>query len=262
MFNRKPLIIAVIVFVLTVIVIGLQSLAVAAETPANRTVTTNVVPLGSVLDTSLYEENGLRSNGKGEYFFAGATQGGDLRRGLVKFDIASNVPPNTIIVSATLRLHVSKHPLEHKPESFTLHRITTEWGEGDSDPIGPEGSGATATEGDATWTFSYFSPTPTERINWTNPGGDFLPAVSASTVIDLENEYYTWGPSREMLADLRYWQRNPTENYGWIVLGNESENWTARRFDSRENSVAANRPVLTVEYVQGYPSYLPLIIGQ
>ena len=65
-----------------------------------------------------------------------------------------------------------------------------------------------------------------------------------------------------MLADLRHWLRQPDDNYGWIVLGNESENWTARRFDSRENAEAAFRPVLAVEYVEAHPGYLPLIIGK
>jgi hypothetical protein len=220
--------------------------------------------LGSIRDNTLYEESGSLSNGKGEYFFAGAIADEDatLRRGLVKFDIASNIPPNGIIVSATLRLFVSKNPSVHKPENFTLHRALSDWGEGTSDATGEEGPGTTATEGDATWLHSFYSPTPTQRIDWTNPGGDFMPAASASTVIDFQAIFYTWGPSPGMISDLTTWLQKPDQNYGWFVIGDESEKRTARRFDSRENGEPANRPVLFVEYapIQGQV-YLPVVFG-
>lgn len=263
MLLRRMLVVSIPATVLLIIAIGLQALVVAAGGPTAASATPTIVALSPIADTSLYDENHLRSNGQGEYFFAGATQFGDLRRGLVKFDIAANVPTNALILSATLQLHVSKHPLDHKPESFSLHRVTTDWGEGTSDPIGPEGSGATATEGDATWTFSYFSPTPTDRLTWTMPGGDFLPSASASTVVDLQNQYYTWGPAGGMITDLRHWLVSPDQNHGWIVLGNESEVQTARRFDSRENAVEERRPVLYVEYLDlADRDFLPLILGQ
>jgi hypothetical protein len=119
-----------------------------------------------------------------------------------------------------------------------------------------------ATAGDATWSFSYFSPTPTERISWTNPGGDFLPTASASTIIGDAGQFYSWHSSPGMLADLWHWLRFPDDNHGWMILGNESGNYTARRFNSRENRDVSTRPTLAVEYVQAYPSYLPLIIGK
>jgi hypothetical protein len=40
----------------------------------------------------------------------------------------------------------------------------------------------------------------------------------------------------------------PNFNYGWIVIGDEANSQTARRFDSRENPTAANRPRLRVYY--------------
>jgi hypothetical protein len=263
MVKRTALIVSILGIVLFAIVVGLQSAVAAAETAADPTATTAVIPLGSISDTTLYEESDWLSNGKGEYFFAGATRDGNLRRGLVKFDIAGNLPPDGLIISATLRLFVSLHPF-YNPQSqpFSIHRLTADWAEGASDALEPGGSGASATESDATWTFSYFSLTPTERISWTNPGGDFLPSASATTMVGESYDHYTWGPSPGMLADLRHWLRYPDDNYGWIVLGNESENWTARRFGTRESSEPAFRPVLTVGYVQAYPDYLPLIIGR
>jgi hypothetical protein len=247
-----------------VVVIGLRSVGAAAETPADPVAVSAVIKLGSIRDNTLYEGDEALSNGKGEHFFAGVNGLEESRRGLLKFAIANNVPPNALIISATLALHVSKNPiLPHQAESFQLHRVLSDWGEGTSDAPFGEGTGTTATVGDATWSFSYYSPTPTQRLSWTNPGGDFLPTASASTVIgDEREEPYTWQSTPGMLADLWHWLRFPDDNHGWIVLGNESDAYTARRFDSRENSEPSYRPVLTVEYVQAYPSYIPLVIGK
>lgn len=263
MIKRTALIVSILATVLLVIVLGLLGPIAAAETPADPAVTAAVAPLDSIKDNTLYGESDSLSNGSGAYFMAGVNGNGDPRRGLLKFDIANNVPLNSLIISATLRLYVSKNPfLPHQAEAFALHRVLSEWGEGASDAPGEEGGGGTAAIGDATWSFSYFSPTPTERISWSSPGGDFLPAASAKTLIGDAGHFYSWRHTPGMLADLMYWLRNPDDNHGWIILGNETDVYTARRFDSRENNEPANWPVLMVEYVQGYPSYLPLIIGQ
>src|SRR6202011_4095562 len=42
-------------------------------------------------------------------------------------------------------------------------------------------------------------------------------------------------------------------NFGWILTGNESGRATAKEFDTKENSNAAFRPVLTVTYSQPAP---------
>jgi hypothetical protein len=262
MFARRALIVSIPGFVLLVLVAGLQYLAAAAEEPAHPGTSSTVIELGAIGDNTLYAEDDLLSNGAGQRFFAGATALGDLRRGLVKFDVAGNVPAEAFIVSATLRLHVSKHHALAQPELFTVNRVLSEWGEGTSDAPLEEGIGAAATVGDATWSFSYYSPTPTELISWTNPGGDFLPVASASTVIGVADGYYTWGPEPGIIADLMYWLRFPDKNYGWIVLGNELDLRTARRFDSRENVGPNFRPILIVEYAQAQRQYLPLIAGQ
>lgn len=263
MLMRRMLVVSIPATVLLIIAIGLQALVVAAGGPTAASATPTIIALSPIADTSLYDEDDLLSNGQGEYFFAGATQNGELRRGLLKFDVAGIVPVTALIMSATLQVHVSKHPPVHNPETFSLHRVTAEWGEGTSDAGEPGGFGATATEGDATWTFSYFSPTPTDRLTWTMPGGDFLPSASVSTVVDLQNQYYAWGSTSGMIADLRHWLASPDQNHGWIVLGNESDDWTARRFDSRENAVEEQRPVLYIEYLDlAHRNFLPLIRGQ
>ena len=51
-----------------------------------------------------------------------------------------------------------------------------------------------------------------------------------------------------LIADVAAWLEFPGTNFGWILLGDEVNAPTARRYDSRENEVAAARPQLTVEY--------------
>jgi hypothetical protein len=48
-----------------------------------------------------------------------------------------------------------------------------------------------------------------------------------------------------MVADVQSWLNNPAANFGWLVLGDESEIGTAKRFDTRES---ASPPVLTIQF--------------
>ena len=44
---------------------------------------------------------------------------------------------------------------------------------------------------------------------------------------------------------------NPTGNFGWLLLNGESKSRTAKRFDTKDNEVEANRPALVDEYKTG-----------
>jgi hypothetical protein len=45
-----------------------------------------------------------------------------------------------------------------------------------------------------------------------------------------------------MAADIQAWLDNPSSNFGWVLLGKEGAEATAKRFDSRENEAPENRP--------------------
>ncbi len=83
-------------------------------------------------------------------------------------------------------------------------------------------------------------------------GGDFSATVSASQSVGPLG-YYTWN-SVQMVADVQSWVNNPSSNFGWLVLGDESDLGSAKRFDTRES---ASPPVLTIEYRSGQPSPRP-----
>lgn len=190
-------------------------------------------------DNTLYESaTGALSNGAGFHLFAGRTAQPELRRGLLAFDVAGNVPAGATITGASLTLNLSKAISGALPVS--LHRVLGDWGEGTADAPGEEGIGAPAAGGDATWLHT-FSPSDF----WLTPGGDFDPVPSSTTAVGSTFGPYTWDATPEMLADLEAWLNDPATNYGWLLLGDEVTLASAKRFDSRESSVP---PVLTVHF--------------
>ena len=191
-------------------------------------------------DNTLYEyvpADGDRSNAVGIYFFAGKTAIATIRRGVVAFDVAGSIPPGSTITSVSLSMHMSRTLFE-TAQTVELHKLLADWGEGTSDALGQEGTGAPATTNDATWRHRFY-----DTIFWTTQGGDFSNTVSGSQSVGVIGNY-TWS-SAQMVTDVQSWLDNPAGNFGWLVLGNESENTTAKRFDTREST---SPPVLTIGY--------------
>ncbi|HMS16460.1 MAG TPA: DNRLRE domain-containing protein [Planctomycetota bacterium] len=192
-------------------------------------------------DNTLYEDPlGGLSNALGQGIFAGQTVTNLTRRGLLRFDIASALPAGSKIVSATLQLEMNQTIAG--AQLVQLRRVTQDWGEGTSVAGGQGGGGTTATAGDATWVHT-FSPSGT----WLTPGGDYVPYISASQMVDNLGPY-VWGPTFQMTADVQEWLDNPSTNFGWMVIGDESAAPTAKRFVSREGGVVSERPTLAITY--------------
>ena len=215
--------------------------ATASEPPVATPVAVSLAP---AQDATLYENaQGIVANGSGEYLFAGNTASGQTRRAVLRFDLAAQVPQGATVQSVALTLRMSK--TTGGDADVALHRLTKAWSEGASDPVGSEGSGSTAATGDATWVHSSF-----DSESWATQGGDFMPAASAVLSVGGLGDY-TWVSSSQLVADVQAWLDDASDNHGWILLGGEAANRTAKRFDSRENSSSANRPVLAITYVAG-----------
>jgi hypothetical protein len=193
-------------------------------------------------DNTLYESaTGALSNGAGSHFFAGTTLTGELRRGLIAFDIASAVPKGAMITRASLTLRMSRTRVS-TPETVSLHRVLADWGEGASQASVEEGSGAPAAVGDATWKHRFFDTVP-----WENDGGDFAPKASASRSVAGLGDY-TWESTPALVADVQSWLDEPETSFGWVVIGQEVVPGAAKRFDSRTNPDPAARPRLEIEF--------------
>jgi hypothetical protein len=239
----KPLV-AIAALLLSPLVVAQGAIArrrpVAVPTPV---ITHRTVTLQPSRDNTLYETpDGLASNGKGARVFAGMTASGSHRRALLAFDIRSQIPPGSQITRVVLTLTVSI--ATSGPQVMSLHRVNTDWGEGASlaqwfGLFGRgDGHGAEAKAGDATWLHAFF---PDKR--WTNAGGDFdsyadATVTSGSTDIRWE--------SAALITRVQQWLDQPSTNFGWIVIGNESSFHTAKGFGSRESSGTA--PTLMIEF--------------
>ena len=209
----------------------------SAATPARS----NNVTLVSSKDNTLFEDGtGSLSDGAGVDMFAGQTAAVSNRRALIRFNLVGSLPPGSTITSAILSLHMNRSIVGALP--FALHRVLKDWGEGSSNATGGGGgSGAPATTGDATWLHTFY---PTSL--WTTPGGDFAAATSATIVVDTVNTY-TWGSTPGMVADVQFWANDPAANFGWILIGDETQNST-KRFDTRESATSGFRPTLTLVF--------------
>jgi len=208
-----------------------------------RSASAAIIVINPSKDNTLYEYDpaeGDMSNALGLHFFAGETGMGELRRGVVAFDIAGHIPPGSTITAVSLSMNMSRTPVV-TTRTVELHKLLADWGEGTSHAPGEEGDGAPATSNDATWRHRFF-----DTIFWTNEGGDFSTTVTASQSVGAIGQY-TW-TSGQMVADVQEWLDNPVNDFGWLVLGDESTIATTKRFDTRES---ANPPVLTIQYVPG-----------
>jgi hypothetical protein len=200
------------------------------------------ITLSAIQDNTIYDDTTALSNGAGEFIHTGRTREGRVRRGLIAFDIAGNLPANAIITDVRLALNLSQANDVTIEETSSLFRLLNSWGEGTSNAAGGEGSGAPATDGDATWVNRFHPDTP-----WDALGGDFVPAPSAT--IDVSGLGLYFWEADGMIADVQDWLGDPDNNFGWIIrTGDEQENGAGKRFDSRTHPETAFRPSLRVDY--------------
>jgi hypothetical protein len=207
---------------------------------------TRVIPADR--DATLIEEpDGAAASGSGPAIFAGRTALLDntVRRALLRFDVTSGVrtlprrPVAAAIDRVAVVVTVVMEPPQAGPREFRLHRLLSDWGEGASSS--PGGTGAPAAPGDATWIHAFY---PDQF--WMHNGGQFEGEPSARLVVDGPGVYRFEGDG--LLSDVQLWSREPDRNFGWILIGDETERQTARAFASRESVDPSQRPVLEIRY--------------
>jgi hypothetical protein len=204
--------------------------------------TSNSVSMGALKDNTIYQGQVNNSNALGSQFLTGKS-GASLHRALIAFDIAANIPANATITNVNLQLRCSGTPSIPTPQNFMLYRSLENWGEGTSIAAAVSGIGnlVPATPNDATWNAAFFPSTL-----WSTPGGVFSSTASATSLVNTIG-FYDWNSSG-MVSDVQFWLNNSSSNYGWMIRGIETAIHQARRFNSKNEAVIANRPLLTVEY--------------
>lgn len=211
--------------------------------------TADEVLIAAGADNTLYEDSlGSVSNGSGAIMVAGRTNGevDSIRRAVLFFDVAGNIPHGAVVESVALSLYLNKG--NGGAREMRLHRLLTDWGEGASVKDGG-GLGAMAEPGDATWLHTFYPD-----AFWGSDGGRYVGRVSASQLVgtaggnnDLAGSY-TWPSTDRLVDDVRRWVKKPSRNYGWILVGDESVKQTAKQFASRESVSPELRPMLEVTY--------------
>lgn len=121
---------------------ALCTLAALAALFAATSAQATVITIGANRDTTLYKSQGDRANAQGGVMYAGQDQGGAAtsKRALMGFDIASNVPAGSTIVSVQLALTFAAAAGsggtpgngDSTPRQLDLLRMTSNWAEGTS----------------------------------------------------------------------------------------------------------------------------------
>jgi hypothetical protein len=239
---------------------------------AAPTASAELITLTTSKDNTLIQQtdpSSQLSNGQGDVFVGRTNQDGQgparisIRRGLIAFDIAGGIPPGSTIHSLSLTMR-DVMGLNGDP-NIELHRGLKDWGEGASFQNG--GMGASSQEGDASWNYRLFnSSDPTASPPWSTLGGDFSDTVSASAIIRDDHgggQLFAWSSASQpqMLMDVQDWLHNPANNFGWLLLGDESMGQILKRLNSGEANMAPSlTPALTIEYTIPEPRSLALAV--
>jgi hypothetical protein len=196
-----------------------------------------------VADTSLLGFNPDSNNGGEPAIIAGNNMHGLTNRGLLHFDLSS-IPPGSKVTRADLFLEVTDVPTDgYAPALYHIHhRVLSAWGEGAGKGGGSRAPAALTNE--ASWNAAFSFVT-----NWTTPGGDFSPVLSAEEPIAAVNQYQFFSALHtQLLADTQFWIEHPAQNFGWLLKdATEQSTGTARRFGSRE--AIGYEPRLDVDFV-------------
>jgi hypothetical protein len=191
-------------------------------------------------DSTLYSDNTSDNAGGADRMRVGATLAHGSRRALIKFDV-SGAPSGSIVTSVALTLLMVEAPATgpaNTPQS--LHRVTNSWVEGNG--IG-SGAGGQVIAGTVTWNSREHG-----SLLWTSPGGDFTATASATaTVGNVTFQPVTWA-DMGLVADVQAWLNAPSQNFGWVLIGDETTLQSARGYAASEDLATANQPVLVVTY--------------
>lgn len=207
----------------------------------------DMVTLTSIKDNTLQKSStGAKANGAGRYMFVGKTAESvtiNLRRPVIQFDVSS-IPAGATVTAVYFTLYCSK-AITAGPVS--CHRVLSPWNEGTAVATctgNNEGCGANSLTGDSTWIHRVKPGTL-----WAAQGGDFSVTPSDTKFVEGEGLTTTWGSTSGMIADVQAWVNNPGNNNGWLLMGEEvADGGTAKRFNTRENSVISSRPQLIVHF--------------
>jgi hypothetical protein len=224
-------------------------------------------------DNTIFENVPNNSGGGAAGIFSGTNNAPSRRRGLIAFDIASNVPAGSTITGVELSMYLANAPNTNN-QSIGLHRLSANWGENTSDTSSPTvsgaGNGVPAAANDATWNENFFG-----NSMWPAAGatGNFNVTASASAVVGgpIDNQH-KWLSTGALVSDVQGWLNNPATNFGWAIINaNETSAQTMKAFYSRQATLNSGgtgsaidlawRPTLTTTFVPEPATTILLLVA-
>ncbi len=199
----------------------------ASSAAADVTVTVSATKDAMIFGTSTGSDTG-NASGKGPALFAGADGQSHMKRSLITFDLAAaEIPSDATITGVTMTLFLAQVAGSgpsgdstggsYPSRTLRLFRLQGDWGEGPSGSptspsVGGTGQGYVRQDGDSSWDYAFYSPTP-----WQHPGGDVDADDVANVAFEapyVQSQAFAWSSSG-MLSDVRNWQNGQMTNYGW-----------------------------------------------
>jgi hypothetical protein len=200
---------------------------------------------------------------------------GNVKRGLIEFDVAAAVPAGATIASVTLTLTVGQVAgssggtvVNSGPvQTMSLYDEAQAWGEPTNTvgatSFGGHGHGAAAATGDATWNTAFWSATAWNVApggNWTASSVDLADALVPGTT-----GYVASWSSPALIAEVQNWLDTPASNNGLLVKDqDELTATTFRAFWGAQGAINAGTPSwvpnLAIIYVVPEPGSCALLI--
>lgn len=176
---------------------------------------------------------------------SGTNQQFSHSRALIRFDLSA-LPAGAVVTGVQMSLWVTRRPDPDQhggptDSDFSLYRMLVSWGEG----TGSNATGSSALAGNATWNERHFG-----SASWGSPGAligvDYANSASATKAVGDVGDY-VWGSTSGLVDDVKAWQQNPAENFGFILIS-QSENslGSGRRFGSKEQPGGSTPPALLI----------------
>jgi hypothetical protein len=208
------------------------------------------------------------SNGQGDIYVGRTNQDLNgpatisIRRGLIEFNIAGSIPADATITGGSLTMCDIMG--SNGNQTISLYDVLQAWGQGTSNTGNTNGAmGASPTNNDATWLYTvYDAANPALSSTWSLPGGYFSATLSGSATDNVAaGGLVTWS-SPQMVSDVQNWLNNPSDNFGWLMKGNESTGKTAKQYESDlSNDSEGCVPELTIQYTIPVPEPSSAVIA-
>lgn len=227
-----------------------------------------VIDIPESADAGLFAGGGANNSLATPGIYVGVDAKGNVKRGLIEFNVASSLPAGSIITGVTLQMAVGivagsegSPVIDDGPvQTISLYNENQQWGAPSNVPgaayFDSYGNGIAAQTGDATWNNAATPGTAWNVApggNWTSSSVDLADAQVPGT----KGYIVTWS-SAALAAEVQNWLDNPSSNDGLLVKDQDETTLTTfRGFYSEQGAENYGDMTLAPELEVTYTSPVP-----